>query len=60
MDNKAKVDPMFVNTTERSDTADEVAKGDYPYEALIYLDYANGLWNYYYELDIDQDYDESR
>lgn len=43
-----------------SDTEDEVAKGDYPYEALIYLDYANGHWNYHDELDIDQDYDESK
>ncbi|MBO7745087.1 copper amine oxidase N-terminal domain-containing protein [Paenibacillus sp. MWE-103] len=40
-----------------SDATEEVAEGDYVYEALIYMEYANGRWTYNSDISLDQDFD---
>ncbi|MNZ79617.1 hypothetical protein D3C78_982240 [compost metagenome] len=39
---------------EWSDASDGVEPGDHVFEALIYMDYANGHWNYSKDIDINQ------
>ncbi|GGG75591.1 copper amine oxidase N-terminal domain-containing protein [Paenibacillus radicis (ex Gao et al. 2016)] len=45
-------------TLEWSDATEDVAEGEYIFEAMIYMEYANGHWNYDEEFSIDDDYDE--
>ncbi|WP_162160616.1 copper amine oxidase N-terminal domain-containing protein [Paenibacillus gorillae] len=46
-------------TLEWSDVTMDVAEGEYKFEAIIYMEYANSQWNYDVEINIDGDYDES-
>ncbi|SFF05204.1 hypothetical protein SAMN04487969_112109 [Paenibacillus algorifonticola] len=49
-------DAVVQGMLDWSDSTEGVAEGDVVFEALIYLEYANGHWNYRTDLDIDQDY----
>ncbi|MDQ0112627.1 copper amine oxidase N-terminal domain-containing protein [Paenibacillus harenae] len=40
------------------DLTQDIAEGDIVYEALIYMDYANGHWNYHYEYDLEQGFND--
>ncbi|MFF2091882.1 copper amine oxidase N-terminal domain-containing protein [Paenibacillus sp. NPDC058174] len=45
-------------TLEWSDVTEDIAEGEYVFEAIIYMEYANGHWNYDEEFSIDDDYDK--
>ncbi|SDX92976.1 copper amine oxidase N-terminal domain-containing protein [Paenibacillus sp. CF384] len=40
-----------------SDVTEDIKDGDDIFEALIYLEYANGHWNYKEDISLDQDFD---
>ncbi|PWW00943.1 hypothetical protein DFQ01_11190 [Paenibacillus cellulosilyticus] len=44
-------------TLSWSDATQDIAEGDYVYEALIYMEYANGHWTYSDYISLDQDFD---
>lgn len=41
-----------------NDLTQDIAEGDIIYEALIYMDYANGHWNYHYDYDLEQGFND--
>lgn len=43
-----------------SDATEDVKEADYVYEALIYMEYANGRWTYSDDISLDQDFDNRK
>ncbi|MDG0791232.1 copper amine oxidase N-terminal domain-containing protein [Cohnella ginsengisoli] len=52
-----KKQAIVQGTLSWSDATEDVAEGDDVYEALIYLEHANGRWTYNYDISLDQDFD---
>ncbi|WP_127495085.1 copper amine oxidase N-terminal domain-containing protein [Paenibacillus glycanilyticus] len=52
-----KKEAVVQGTLSWSDMTEGVAEGDDVFDALIYMENANGRWTYNYELDLDQDFD---
>lgn len=52
-----KKEAVVQGTLSWSDMTEGVTEGDEVFEALIYMENANGRWTYNYELDLDQDFD---